>query len=560
MQVHAQALSAPAVRHRLVLAGIFLCAAAALLLGWRLFWFLTDDAYISFRYVSNSLLGHGYVWNAPPFRPVQGYTSFLWVVLLDVTWRVSGVPPPVSANILSLLFSGGTLALTSAMVLRVTAGTPFHAARAGFLALALLGILSNRTFLTWTSSGLETALFDFLLVLWVFLCLFRSPARLSWYWSLGATTLLLSLARPDGLIFAAAAIVLAGVNAGWRAAEGRGVIRAVVGMSPLLGIPALLVWQRLTYGSWMPNTYAAKVVSAWPGSGVRYAMSFVMEYALWVVLLVAAAAAARRLGEMVRSLRTGELGEAWFVRHAPPMFVVGALGLHFLYYTLVVGGDHFEYRVYTHLIALLPVGLIRALAGLRMPVRPALSVMALSVVLSWPIPWVHFGLTRHLDTRAATYKLFRPVAPAFPPIVRWYPAGFDRLQRWLIRHWVCVRHQEHKVFWQTQTARYPPREEQRSIPEERYPVFTTDSVGMPGWVFPHMAILDRKGLNDLVIARGRVRPTRRRQMAHERRPPPGYIECFEPNIHVTGGQVVAVRRKKPLTADDIRACETRWLD
>lgn len=52
--------------------------------GWKLFWFMTDDAYIAFRYVSNSMLGLGYVWNPPPFHPVEGYTSFLWVAILDI--------------------------------------------------------------------------------------------------------------------------------------------------------------------------------------------------------------------------------------------------------------------------------------------------------------------------------------------------------------------------------------------------------------------------------------------------------------------------------------------
>src|SRR6266436_6189736 len=87
--------------------------------GWRLFWFLTDDAFIAFRYISNSQLGHGYVWNAPPFRPVEGYTSFLWVVLLDVVWRVSGVEPPAAANYVSLLFTYLTLLLGGLLVLRM---------------------------------------------------------------------------------------------------------------------------------------------------------------------------------------------------------------------------------------------------------------------------------------------------------------------------------------------------------------------------------------------------------------------------------------------------------
>ncbi len=101
-------------KSRLALALVALGACAAVFYGWRVFWFLTDDAFIAFRYISNAHLGYGYVWNAPPFRPVEGYTSFLWVVLLDVVWRISGVEPPKSANYISLVFAYLTL-LTGAL-------------------------------------------------------------------------------------------------------------------------------------------------------------------------------------------------------------------------------------------------------------------------------------------------------------------------------------------------------------------------------------------------------------------------------------------------------------
>src|SRR5258707_14015428 len=103
-------------RQHILLFVILLAAGAGLYAGWRAFWFLTDDAYIAFRYVSNSRLGFGYVWNAPPFKPVEGYTSFLWVVLMDMTWRVLGVAPPDSSNVVSLSFAAGTLVLAAAMV------------------------------------------------------------------------------------------------------------------------------------------------------------------------------------------------------------------------------------------------------------------------------------------------------------------------------------------------------------------------------------------------------------------------------------------------------------
>ena len=42
--------------------------------------FLGDDAFISFRYARNLAEGHGLVWN--PGEAVEGYTNFLWVVLM----------------------------------------------------------------------------------------------------------------------------------------------------------------------------------------------------------------------------------------------------------------------------------------------------------------------------------------------------------------------------------------------------------------------------------------------------------------------------------------------
>src|SRR5882672_9320453 len=122
-----------------------------------MFWFLTDDAFIAFRYLSNSHLGFGYVWNAPPFRPVEGYTSFLWVVLLDVVWRVSGVAPPAAANYVSLLFTYLTLLVGGQMVLQLPLRESLNQYRLVFLSLVLVGVGTNRTFLAWSSSGLETA-------------------------------------------------------------------------------------------------------------------------------------------------------------------------------------------------------------------------------------------------------------------------------------------------------------------------------------------------------------------------------------------------------------------
>ena len=45
------------------------------------FWFVCDDAYISWRYGANLAAGHGLAWNPGEPSPVEGYSEFAWVLL-----------------------------------------------------------------------------------------------------------------------------------------------------------------------------------------------------------------------------------------------------------------------------------------------------------------------------------------------------------------------------------------------------------------------------------------------------------------------------------------------
>jgi hypothetical protein len=52
----------------------------------------------------------------PPFRPIEGYTSFLWVATLEMIWRWFDIQPPAAANWISLLCSYSSLWIIMAMV------------------------------------------------------------------------------------------------------------------------------------------------------------------------------------------------------------------------------------------------------------------------------------------------------------------------------------------------------------------------------------------------------------------------------------------------------------
>ena len=51
--------------------------------------FIQDDAFISLRYAFNLLHGDGLVWN-PGQPPVEGYTNFLWTLLLTIPLSIGG--------------------------------------------------------------------------------------------------------------------------------------------------------------------------------------------------------------------------------------------------------------------------------------------------------------------------------------------------------------------------------------------------------------------------------------------------------------------------------------
>jgi arabinofuranosyltransferase len=615
-------------REKIAFSALLFGACLALFYGWRVFWFLTDDAFISFRYVSNSILGYGYVWNPPPFKQVEGYTSFLWVVLLDVIWRISGIQPPDSANIVLLLCTYATVLICVVIVLRMDLVEDLRRHRVLFIALMLAGIITNRTFLAWASSGLETAMFNCFFTLWIFCFLFLSINSRIWIMSTTSTAALIYLTRPDGLLIAAVTVLF--LLLFWYGKLRQSTLKAgdIAPSLPLLLIPLHLVWRHSFYGEWLPNTYYAKTISGriWIESGGKYLFSFIIEYALWIWLMLLIAVVALKLAhsharlsrlllldisfdqwsrapamkhsaivhEHAPGMRLGWLigalallgalgllmgqmawGTAWLGLAILETVLLGFLGLslieaavvstvvvHAAYYTFVIGGDHFEFRVYSHLIPLLFISFIWMLNAIRVHARTVTLLLVAFIGLSWPIPWTHWLITRDLTTRQETYVLKASVAkavhtwlPATPKVIISYLQTYDDMQFWLIDHAVCIRHQEHKIFVIDRSKILISRQAGLQLPSDGYPVIADGTIGLIGWSLPRVNVIDMLGLNDYVIARNPDLlsiPL----MAHERRPPAGYVECFEPNVG-WGGEIH--QRAVALTADKIRGCELSYV-
>jgi arabinofuranosyltransferase len=125
------------------------------------------------------------------------------------------------------------------------------------------------------------------------------------------------------------------------------------------------------------------------------------------------------------------------------------------------------------------------------------------------------------------------------------------MQFWLIDHAVGMRHQEHKVFHQYLLDIFGERAIETPCPVGDYNlVMAAQSVGVIGWLFPNVDVIDTLGLNDYVIARNaEISPAG--LMAHERKAPPGYLECFSADLAQLG-QIAFV------PSDRIASCEAKY--
>ncbi len=118
------------------------------------------------------------------------------------------------------------------------------------------------------------------------------------------------------------------------------------------------------------------------------------------------------------------------MRRLPITVVLLTLCAHVLFYVIAVGGDHFEYRVLSHLVPLLFVSFAWLLSAAHLKHRPALACMAIFVVVSYPVQWTHWAASRDFDTREQTYKMRVPIAAFWPAPLRWYASAFDNMQYW----------------------------------------------------------------------------------------------------------------------------------
>jgi hypothetical protein len=326
---------------------ILAAIAAAFVVHSILLNFTQDDAYISYRYVINLTDGHGLVFNYG--ERVEGYTNFLWIMILALA-RLLSLPIIEVSKVLGVAAGAGTI------VMSYFTAREFCDYKRRYLALVAPVLLAaNSAFAYWAIGGLETGLFVFLCSLALFSEIKRPSAT-------PFVLVIATLTRPEGG-------VLFGIVFIYRWVIQRNRLRELVGFAGVYF--ALLVpyaaFKLYYFGDLLPNPFYAKTGFSinYLKAGLDYCWLFFYNYGLFGILYLLPLIFLKRLPTTVKLL--------WLT-----VIVYTA-------YIILVGGD--VLKVHRFFLPILPA--IYMILAYTIYVAVAASKRR-------AIPWIAFGATMGL--------------------------------------------------------------------------------------------------------------------------------------------------------------------
>ncbi len=333
------------------------CVALAVGHAWTRAW-LSDDAFISFRYARNLVEGQGLVFN--PGEHVEGYTNPLWTLFIALGLRL-GASAEAWSTVWGIACYAVSIALVGVMHKRACAALEGPA----WLAAVPFGAMYGAANVEWAmfaTGGLETSLFTMLATLGLVLVVDeREGDGRGRVLGAGAVFALAALTRPDGAIFAALGLGYVAVRRGWR--DG---VRFALAFAVLWGPPT--AWLVSYYGAFFPNTYYAKSADlSWWSQGLFYVGLYFRRHWLLALAPVLVALFGRR------------------ARPVAPLALV-SFAFAFAYTACVarVGGDWMYARL---VIPATPMLLVLLDVGVTLIARiaPAASVPAAALCVAAPL-------------------------------------------------------------------------------------------------------------------------------------------------------------------------------
>lgn len=315
-------------------------------------WDAVDDAYISYVYARNAILGHGLTFN--PSERVEGFTNFLWTAMMT---PIVGMNLDVGRVSSALGVAFGALTLAVTIRFPSWLGVP---AIVGWMAALFLAV--DGSFALWSVSGLETPLFAFLMALGALLYL-KEQGNKGFFPSSAIIFALAAMTRPEAAVAFALTVAHQGA---WRILDQRKILtrldflRVIFFIS--LFVPYWLIRWRY-YHSLLPNSFYAKVSVGGPIAqimrGWEHVQQFVGVHLGWLILvpaLVTLVVVVAQYGKGKREI--GEMGE--IRREFFGMTYFAALILFYGAYIVYVGGD---WSVGRFFVPILPFAYLMIAAG-----------------------------------------------------------------------------------------------------------------------------------------------------------------------------------------------------
>jgi arabinofuranosyltransferase len=442
-----------------------------------------DDAYITFRTARNFINGHGMRWNQ--FERVQSFTHPLWFFLMSALALV--VRDFYASALLAPVFL--SLAAVTLLLWRATPSKTL-----GPLGLALL--VSSKSFVDFSTSGLENALSHLLFLLFLLELVGRWPLR---RWTRPDTTrpdvfrlaflsALMTLNRPDTFLLTLPPLALA-LRPGWRSR--RTWWQLAKAFAPLL------LWELVAlvyFGFPFPNTAYAKLGMGIPAlsmmrQGLAYfANELVFDPLALVILLLATVAPFAVRERRLQPVSVGFLLYAFYVVRIGGDFMAGR------FFSLLVVGGVF-------------VILWCAPAGFRrrkwLPALAAVAVVGVGVLIT-PRP----VLTTELFSDGKAQRSF-------------YAHGIVDERLWYLK--------ESSLFWRDRDAPMGGwfTDQGKALPSGTASVHMT--LGFFGFAAPANAIIvDLWGLTDPLLARLPAENPSDWRIGHVARVvPKGYLETLD---------------------------------
>jgi tetratricopeptide (TPR) repeat protein len=311
---------------RLLVAALLAAASVYLYHAWLYGGWINDDAGISFTYARNFASGGGLALN-PGEERVEGYSNPAWVFLLALFFKTGLFNEVATPKTLAIILVLGTFWFLS----RISAHL-FGAPSSTVHALPALILACSVPFVSWSISGLENALYVFLITAALYLHLreMEDPARLPFS---ALLFFLLAITRPEGIIYAPAALFHRLAVATFR--------RPLFRMTPLwiafFAVPfaGYHTWHYLYFADPFPNTFYAKVTR---GTDIWWRLEkelYNFESTGWKY--VRGAFADTRMGYALAPGLLLALGRFW--RRGDGIALLALVAGLNLFYSLYVGGD-----------------------------------------------------------------------------------------------------------------------------------------------------------------------------------------------------------------------------